>query len=147
MVNRRAEWPYLRLVPPYIILYVFHLPFSEDKIHTIGKEVDIRDSWGYLVSPNYPRQYDNDVHHQTEFGESNMSIRLLDLAMEARATKGCYDWLILSDSDNVQHVYDYCGTIESVKEPLALYVNNFHVSFRTDGGNPYRGFLIKFKGV
>lgn len=118
---------------------------SEDKIHTIGKETNIRDSWGYLVSPNYPRPYDNGVHYQTDFGESSINVRLLDLAMEARATKGCYDWLVLSDSVYIQHTYDYCGSVESVKEPLTLSINNFHVSFRVDSANSYRGFLIKFQ--
>jgi len=99
------------------------------------------------VSPNYPQSYDNGAHYQTDFDAPSTNVRLLDLAMEARATKGCYDWLILSDNKNPQHTHDYCGTMENTKEPLTLSISNFHVSFRVDDATPYRGFLIKFQGM
>ena len=99
------------------------------------------------MSPNYPMLYNYSLLLKSHFGNSNMSVRLLDLDVEARATTGCYDWLILSDSERVQHTYDYCGNTESVKQPLELFIGNLHTSFRTDGANSFRGFLIKFKGA
>ena len=123
------------------------ISLSEDQIHTIGKLDEISDSSGYLVSPNYPMPYNYSLLLQSRFGNSNMSVRLLDLDVESRATTGCYDWLILSNSERVRHTYDYCGDAESVKQPLELYISNFHASLRTDGANSFRGFLIKFKGV
>ena len=72
---------------------------------------------------------------------------LLDLEVEARATRGCYDWLTLSDKDSAATQIDYCGTMKTISEPTVNIYEKLLVKFQPDPMNNFRGFLIKFEGM
>ena len=71
----------------------------------------IKETSGYIVSPHYPNPYEPKVKCLSEVvpkpGHS-IKATLLDLEVEARATRGCYDWLTLSDNDSAATQIDYC---------------------------------------
>ena len=106
----------------------------------------ISDKWGYIVSPNYPEEYDSKLQCAStlETPPSHLTYMwVIDIEVEARRTRGCYDYLVLVDPRNlVKH--RYCGTVLTISEPLKMSTLNMTLTFKTDAAHEYRGFLIFF---
>ena len=128
--------------------YELNVIFTDADILDVCKHPMISQPSGYIISPGYPQKYPPSANCDVEFHTTpreDTRIEILDIELESRVARGCFDWLILREANVTWMKHDYCGNALTIRESRVLDFDKLKIHFSTDGMNNYRGFLIKFE--
>lgn len=108
---------------------------------------------GLLASPDYPSGYnkahDCSITVKAPLQTDVIKLRLYDIDMDKRTTKGCYDHLYLNEEGNLAKYFDTCGTLNDLaEEPDNEYIGELNIQFKTDKHDARNaGFLLYYEGT
>ena len=126
---------------------ILSVPIVDEEIHTTCVSEKVNGMHGYVVSPNYPNNYNVNTKCGTAIQSYDLSLlqlTILDLQLEPRLRKGCYDWLIVYGKENPTLSEVYCQVDKYL--PWPQRTRQAVLKFKSDSRNSFRGFLIKFEG-
>ena len=100
-----------------------------------------------ITSPNYPRNYDDNIdetfHRSVEEG-SRILITFTDFDIE-KHRKCDYDWVKIVDGDGTVLLPKFCGSDKP--DPITSKTNRITVEFHSDSTKAGRGFRADWKAV
>ena len=108
-----------------------------------------------VASPNYPRQYPNNIglespEHEQKISVASGSVVELTFSVfdiEWPKDDVCkYDWVQILDGDGTELTQKMCG-FELPKEPITSKTNVMIVKFFSDSSHGYDGFRAQWKKV
>ncbi|KAK3579476.1 hypothetical protein CHS0354_028286 [Potamilus streckersoni] len=103
---------------------------------------------GFITSPNYPHNYDNNEHCIWVIavpGDLAIQLHFLD-TFDLEEDPSCsYDKINIFSSDRSIHKGPFCGSTSP--GTLSFPTNNITVEFVTDDSDPYRGFRLEYTAV